>query len=231
MFGILLLANIALGITIIVLINFVQKMRESGLFHIICIIAIILLFWAFISYNDAQKSPGLSSIITMATIVIALASYVPFSIFLVYHYASELWKELMSEKDIKPPKTYDRAEAAEKLGNMNEALSIYTKYIKNDPMDPEPHRRMAEIYVKLDAFEQAIECFKQSAMLSSEEGMKIHCYLRIWDILTGAIKEPQRAIDELSVSKDFFQIQKYKDIIEERINLAHKMAASERKKK
>jgi len=226
MFGLAMLANVIFAIAIFSAVILVEKLRNSGIFHIICIFGAIFIFHWFLVASEAKDLFSFG--FTMIAAMVLVLFYVPFLIFLISHYLTGLWQELMSYTSIKPLKTYSKAEAAAAEGRLEEALEKFKEYALKDPQDPYPHRRMADINLKLGNLEESILCFKLAAGLTPEEDRKINSYLRICDILTENTHYPKRAIEELEAAKKLFSNQKYRDILEGRIKKVREMSDAER---
>lgn len=71
--------------------------------------------------------------------------------------------------NIRVSKTYEKAEAAEKDGDLEKAAGIYRQELNDDPEDPTAHRRLAELLLELERTEEAIAEFEKARVFLEED--------------------------------------------------------------
>ncbi len=104
--------------------------------------------------------------------------------------------------NMKVEKTYDRAAKAEREGDLERALAAYGRAAADDPKDPEPLRRMAEIHLRRGDRERAFERFRQALpLIASHEGRATLAF-RLADLLIESGRQPEARSHLEAVERD-----------------------------
>lgn len=102
--------------------------------------------------------------------------------------------------NMKVRKTYDKAEKAEREGDLEGALGLYQGEAAQDPSDPEPLRRMAEIRVRQGDLDRAAPLFRAALPLVESPEDRTTLAFRLSDLLVRADRrdEARRVLEELA---------------------------------
>ena len=101
---------------------------------------------------------------------------------------------MISDGQINVRKTYDRAEKAERAGDLEGAAALYEAEAKQDPEDGEALRRLGEILMRIEAYEDAAESFRVALPRMEEPGEKCAVALRLADVLVGNLGRRDEAV-------------------------------------
>jgi hypothetical protein len=96
-------------------------------------------------------------------------------------------------------KTFDRAEKAEREGDLDGALARYREEADRDPRDPEPVRRMAEIDLRAGRVTAALDEFRQALSLLERGEAQVVLSFRLSELLEkeGAGEEARRLLERV----------------------------------
>lgn len=117
----------------------------------------------------------------------------PFILFMVGEGFDAARKSAMSEDNLKVEKTYDQVEAAIKQKDFVRAETLLREAIEEDPGEPEPHRRVADVLLAKGDLAGCVRELKQAAALSKEAEAKAVTMFRIADLLLEKGNDPAGA--------------------------------------
>ncbi len=140
------------------------------------------------------SSMGQASVFMMLPYCGILAlSLLPFVLFMIGEGVDAVRKGAMSDGNIKVARTYDQAEAAVKQKDFARAETLLREAIEEDPHDPEPHRRVADLFIAKGDVPGAIRELRQAAALTKDPEPRTVTLFRIVDLLAERANDPEAA--------------------------------------
>jgi hypothetical protein len=187
----------AYGIIVSVLFTLLGDLHRKIVVQALYLCGLMVGFRLLAVGHQVPEAGGLavffSVLIYVAKGVIAiLANGVPL-VFIGSHWIGVLGRELSGLSGIVVRKTYDRAEGAEKRGDIETAISIYRGEIEKDPTDREARRRLAELLLKHSLPVDAMQQFKE--LLDSAPDGREWCRAawRMAEVCQDKLDQPNRA--------------------------------------
>lgn len=145
-----------------------------------------------------------SSPVEMLPLVVIAAvtclCWAPFIAFFFTHALVGLARSAVSLDDIKVPPGYSQAEAAAAQNDYRKALRLYHQVALEHPEEPEPHRRMGELFLLLNLPDDAIASFQDAQNRHQDACDQLPVVFRISEILADHKKDVRGAIQ---VIEDF----------------------------
>lgn len=121
--------------------------------------------------------------INVLSMAAAAITWAPFGAFFATETIWRLGRAALSLDALRVPPSLSRAEAAEARRDYDEALRLYRRAALNYPKAPEPHRRMAELYLKIDRPDDAIRSFREAQDRDEDPGAKLVMTFAIAEVL------------------------------------------------
>lgn len=123
--------------------------------------------------------------------------YAYYSAGLVGHIVARISASAMSDGQVAVKPTFDRAEAAERTGELETAAELYREAIEADGSDPVPVRRLAEVLLRQEEVDEAMAGLRRAARLCEDVEAKALTVFRIAEVITSAKGDKAAAITEL----------------------------------
>lgn len=142
----------------------------------------------------------------------------PFILFMVGEGFDAVRKSAMSEDNLKVERTYDQVEAAIKQRDFARAETLLREAIEEDPGEPEPHRRVADVLLAKGDLAGCVRELKQAAALSKEAEAKSVTMFRIADLLLEKGNDPAGAEAAVKAVLYEFPGTKYVDMAQTRLD-------------
>ena len=195
MLTVLFVIQVVVGGALSLLLIVDEEKRDSWPLHLGGLLVLVVLFalMGWVS-RGAPTSPPLRTLFFL----LAAVAYLPFLALLVMHYGAFLTRQAGSQASPPLPKTYAGAERAEQEGNVIRAAKLYRRELEHDPADVEARRRLAEILVKMNRFDDALGSFRL-ALTHIKDDPRTECAIifRIADILVNKKLDFDMALQEL----------------------------------
>jgi len=135
----------------------------------------------------SSVSDPVALIVALILVIAGLAFILAFNAAPLYHTAEFcldiLFKTASGDIDIETAKSYDKAEAAEARHDWPAALALYHEAAEKNEADREPHRRMAELLLRIGELDDALTEFRAVAELSQGEDEWCMARLRLGEVL------------------------------------------------
>jgi tetratricopeptide (TPR) repeat protein len=106
-------------------------------------------------------------------------------------------RSALSLDDIKVPPAYSQAEAAASRKDFEEALRLYRKAAEEYPDEPEPCRRIAELYLTMGRPDDAVRAFRETEERQPDPRDKLLTVFAIVETLADVKKDLPGAIEIL----------------------------------
>lgn len=107
----------------------------------------------------------------------------PFTLFMIGELTEAARRSAMSEDNIRVEKTFDQVEAAKKQHDWARAETLLREAIEEDPDDPAPHRRVADVLLERGDLDGCLRELRQAAALTKEPEPKAVTLFRLADLL------------------------------------------------
>lgn len=181
---------------------YVPAVRNNKLVHLIHFVLFFMLaYFMWVGELGAVSSQGtpVPMGFLFGFIKSAIALFCSGYVFVcIVRFYVETWSTmLMGDHRLRVPKTYDRAEAAEKAMDYELAASLYKSDLQDDPADGEAYRRLAEIYVKMSDFHAALTNFQNALNCTLERDRRCAVLMRLADLYAGYLGDIDAAADQL----------------------------------
>lgn len=231
MFAALFVMQLVVGGALSMLLIIKEEKRAFWPLHIAGISAMAALFalmvWA--SGRGETTAP-----VKTLYFVLAGAAYLPFLALILIHYGASLMQQAKSQASPAVPKTYAGAQRAEQEGDLIRAAKLYRRELEHDPKDVEARRRLAEILVKMNHFDQALGSFRL-ALTHIKDDPRSECAIifRIADILVNKKLDFDMALQELDFVRKKYPDSRYARVAQTQLEKVFilKEARDEREKK
>ena len=151
-------------------------------------ILLLVLMWSQVR----MRSPA-EGVFTVVTISVVCMFWCPFMAFFLLNTLVSLVRSALSLDDIRIPPIYSMAEAAVARKELEEALRLYRRTALDHPDDPEPCRRMAEVFLKLERPDDAIRAFREAQEREPESEHKLLLTFAITETLADSKNDPSAA--------------------------------------
>ena len=157
-------------------------------FHVAGVSALIFVYAKF--FSSGPFGP-----VTICTFLVLAAC----SMFFLAHVVGMPVANLLvgTASAIKLRRTYDQAEAAEARRDYAGAERLYLEAIPEDEKDPEPLRRLADLYVKMERWDEASTFLRRAVDLTHDIEAKFMLIFQLADMLDEDLTNPAAALAEL----------------------------------
>lgn len=158
-----------------------------------------LFLWIALLLNlrAAVGRGGNFDVFMLITLLLFGSSWIPFIIFFLVGGISSAVRKALSLDDMTIRPYYSHAEAAQKRGDLQEALRLYREVAAEHPGDPEPRRRAGELCLQLDQPDAAIRLFREAEELCASPEDKATHVFSIAETLSDCKKDIPAAIQAL----------------------------------
>lgn len=149
-----------------------------------------------------RAGPGFGALMTIPAFVIVIIVGIFLGIrywaLLVGEYVDRFHAAATGIDRMKVESTYDRAAKAEKDGDLEEAMRRYEQAGAENPRDPEPHRRLADLHLKRGAIDPAVSNLRAALERVEAPEERATLAFRISDVLAreGRPAEARRALED-----------------------------------
>jgi len=160
---------------------------------------IYLLGWALRSVAGITGAPGgLGSgirlvIFVALTIIIVTACNMPPIMCIVSAYISKVATFATSDDNLVFRKQYCQAAGAEAHGDLDKAARLYREEIQKDPKDAEVHLLLAEVLLKQNLPNGAVDEFRTAIAMLTEERDRASAMFRLGEVLEENLNQPTAA--------------------------------------
>lgn len=158
-----------------------DSLQNNKLVHLGHLSAFLLQVYVWFRINGGISASGgmiggavSSGVFMLGLAVICLLNALPVTI-IIASYLSGAGRWFLSLDQIRVPKTYEKAEAAEAEGDLPRAAEIYREEIQKDPEDPSAARRLAEVLIRTGDLMEAVEMLRRVRELTEEEKPNTWC--------------------------------------------------------
>ena len=148
---------------------------------------------------------------------VVVFTWAPFFAYCISELVGRLARRAMSLDSMRVPPPLSRAEGAERRQDYEKALRLYRSAAEEHPDEPEPCRRLAELYLKLDRPDAAIESFRDAQDREKAPGVKVMMTFAISEILADVKGDAASARNELQRFLDRHPESESRSYLEERI--------------
>lgn len=135
--------------------------------------------------------------VTVFGIVVASIFWAPCLAACVVQIIAGLTRAALSLDDIIVPPAYSKAEGAAVHGKLEEAIRLYRQAAEENPEEPEPFRRMAELHLKLQRADEAIQAFREAERREQDIGNKLLLVFAISEALADLKADIPAAIETI----------------------------------
>jgi len=195
MLTVLFVIQLVVGGALSLLLVVDEDKRDCWPVHLGGVLVMGLLFalMAWVSAGAPTSAP-----VKTLYFLLAGVAYLPFLALVVVRYGAFFTQQARSQASPSAPKTYAGAERSEKEGNLVRAAKLYRRELEHDPADAEARRRLAEILVKMNRFDDALGSFRL-ALTHIKDDPRSECAIifRIADILVNKKLDFDMALQEL----------------------------------
>lgn len=195
--------------------------KTYHLIHFLLTFYLIFVFWKVFWAGAGGGGDGvlIDFFCHVALLLIAVSLQSPFLYFVLSHYATE-WLPglLMSDDRLRMPKTYDRAEKAERAKDFAQALQLFREAVARDPEDMEARRRVAELHVKLGDYDAAIADFAFLVSKTAELDQRGPLVVRLSEMLVQHKHDQATALEYLYKLRDDAAGTRHAEYIQARID-------------
>jgi tetratricopeptide (TPR) repeat protein len=196
-----------------------NRLRTSRAYHAAHLAAYVLLvvaMWRPLVGAELEMLPFYEGVILS---IIPVAFHIPFLWFVIPYYMVDLLPSiLMSDHRLRMPKTYDRAEKAEKAKDFALAAQLYREAIAQDPDDLEARRRLAEASVTLADYDTAVSELVLVLAKSTGLEQKALVAVRLAEILATHKRDRTAALEHLYRLRDELNGTKQAELLQARID-------------
>jgi len=180
--------------------------------------------------SQIEVRSAAEGVFTLVAIPVACIFWAPFVAFVVVHTLSRMVRALLSLDHIRVRPGYSEAEAAAARGDLERAMALYRRGAQAHPEDPEPHRRIADLYLRLGRPDDAIRAFRQAQDREPDPNDQLLIVFAIAEILADGKDDPAAALRVLEEFLDQYPQVRGRAFAEERIRaLRSRLGAPERK--
>ncbi|MBM4083305.1 MAG: tetratricopeptide repeat protein [Planctomycetes bacterium] len=185
-----------------------NPLRTSKAYHLVHFLVtfyLIFMFWEAFWAGAASAGPGvlIDFFCHVAMLLMALLLQARLVYFVVSHYVTDLFPAwVMGDDRLRMPKTYDRAEKAERAREFAQAAQLYREAIAQDPKDLEARRRLAEVHVQLGDYDAAIRELTAALAETAELDLRGPLVVRLAEILVQHRNDRMAALERLYKFKD-----------------------------
>ncbi len=163
--------------------------------------------------------------ITVLGVAVSTLSWGPFIAHFVANRIFRLVRCLLSLDQIKVRPSYSLAEAATARKDLDKALHLYRRGAVAHPDDPEPHRRIAELFLKLHRPDDAIRAFREAQKREPDPEEQVLIVFAIAETVADSKSDPAAALRVLERFLEQHPGVKGKPYAEERIDILRRRLA------
>jgi tetratricopeptide (TPR) repeat protein len=212
----------AYGVAMTAAFYYAPQVRDRKLVHLghVVVFFVLAFFMWRQEFKPVEAGAGMPPLLfltgfLMSVVCLLLSGYV--FIYMVRFYVEHAQTTLMSDHQLKVPKTYDKAEAAERRMDYETAAALYKIEIEDDPEDGEACRRLAEVYIKVGDFRSALSQFNRAIECNLERDRKCAVLMRMADLHAGYLGDIDAAIDTLQTIIHQYPTSKHADYAKVRL--------------
>ena len=178
-------------------VEWLKDWKPAHIIHVGVFALLSILYFSVIEIPMGSLNLGAAIGVGVAFLSYAIACFANAVAFacIASHYFVGFGQWLMSYDQIFRIKTYDRAEGAEARKNFERAAEPYREKIEEDPEDPEAHRRLAEVLLKLDRPEDAEGAFRRGLEAAEDGEVRSSIAFRLAEVLDESLGRPGDAAE------------------------------------
>jgi tetratricopeptide (TPR) repeat protein len=155
--------------------------------------ALLVLMRLSMETIELSGGPGLAFSIVLS-IAAACICWAPFIAFFMMHALVGLARSAVSLDNIRSAPSYSQAEAAAVQKDFQKALLLYHHAAMEHPEEPEPCRRMGELFLELKLPDDAIASFQDAQKRQKDTDDQLPIVFRISETLADCKGDVQNAI-------------------------------------
>ncbi|MBM4082009.1 MAG: tetratricopeptide repeat protein [Planctomycetes bacterium] len=171
--------------------------------HIMASLYLTGAIWKDFSASADMLSVMVEVLSKVALCIVGLMFHAYFIAFAIRHHLLDVLPTvLMGDDRLRMPKTYDRAEKAERARDFAQAAQLYREAVAQDPKDLEARRRLAEVHVQLGDYDAAIRELTAALAETAELDLRGPLVVRLAEILVQHRNDRMAALERLYKFKD-----------------------------
>ena len=174
------IAQVVVGLVLALILWRSEVLRGHLLTHIVGLACLIGGFTALAHLARGQEDLT----VTFVAFLGAGLAWLPFVLLLVFLWVGAAWAAVSATSEPSVVhKTYTAMEKAEGEGNFKRAIMLYRRELERDPKDLEARRRLAEVLLRDNQFEEAIGELRLAVTVTQDPEAEVDLILRVSDIL------------------------------------------------
>ena len=179
-FHLVVIAQVVVGLGLALILWRSEVLRGHLLVHIVGVACLVGGFTAMAYLARGQEDLT----VTFLEFLVAGLAWLPFVLFLAFFWVGQAWAAVSATSEPSVlPKTYTAMEKAEGEGNFKRAIMLYRRELERDPKDLEARRRLAEVLLRDNQFEEAIGELRLAVTVTQDPEAEVDFILRVSDIL------------------------------------------------
>ena len=135
-------------------------------------------------HSRAGKPSGLDAFVTLMMMAGASIFWGLCLAICVVQIIANVARAALSLDDIKVPPAYSKAEGVAVRGDLEEAIELYRRVAEENPEEPESFRRMAELYLRLQRADDAMQAFREAERREQDIENKLLLVFAISEVLS-----------------------------------------------